>query len=232
MKWDILYVHTMRTRARTLQKPLPGNPSIVLTPSGPLDEWSNTNPKHGRSALWANWLSQLATVLKVPPPQLTKETAGAPTRVGNYLNQLVTEVIAKIREVKKESGGRPILLVGWGVGAAVNCQAAAIESVAGCVCLGFPLFTMDGPRGDADDPILDLKSPVMFVVGDSATQCRADDVEDMRGRMRADTSMVVVGGADDHLRLSKSKKCVEKLTQSMVDRCIVVRMQLSLAYVR
>ena len=56
-----------------------------------------------------------------------------------------------------------------------------------------------------------------------ATQCRTDDVEDMRERMRAAGSgLVVVGGADDHLRVNKHKKHLERVTQSMVDRCIVV----------
>ena len=40
--------------------------------------------------------------------------------------------------------------------------------------------------------------------------------------MRAGSGLVVVGGADDHLRVNKHKKHLERVTQSMVDRCIVV----------
>ena len=119
-----------------------------------------------------------------------------------------------------------------------------MEPVAACICLGFPMFTLEGGRGDADDPILDLRCHVLFVVGEAATQCRPDDVEDMRERMKVinynysfiksllncdefmmkgeSSGMVVVGGADDHLRVNKHKKHFERVTQSMVDRCIVV----------
>ena len=59
---------------------------------------------------------------------------------------------------------------------------------------------------------------VLFVIGENATQCRGDDVEDMRAKMRATTGMVMVGGADDSLRVSALKKKMEGVTQSMVDR--------------
>ena len=90
------------------------------------------------------------------------------------------------------------------------------------------MFTMEGIRGDADDPILDLKHPVLFVVGQLATLCRPDDVEDMRERMKTDTGLVIVGGADDELRVSKHKKKAEGITQSMVDRCIMVMRTISI----
>ena len=52
---------------------------------------------------------------------------------------------------------------------------------------------------------------------------RSDDVEDMRERMKGETGLVIVGGADDGLRVCKKKKKLEGITQSMVDRCIMVR---------
>jgi len=46
----------------------------------------------------------------------------------------------------------------------------------------------------------------------------------MRSRMAVDTGLVVVGSADDQLRMTKTKKRLEGITQNMVDRCILVRM--------
>ena len=71
----------------------------------------------------------------------------------------------------------------------------------------------------------------MFVIGDSATQTRPDDLEDVRERMRAETSMVVIGGADDQLRMSKHKKTAEGITQNMVDRCIADEIHTFISYV-
>lgn len=40
--------------------------------------------------------------------------------------------------------------------------------------------------------------------------------------MRVETGLIVVGSADDYLRMSKKKKMAEGLTQAFVDKCIVV----------
>lgn len=47
-------------------------------------------------------------------------------------------------------------------------------------------------------------------------------MEDLRERMRVETGLIVVGGADDYLRISKKKKRAEGITQSVVDRFIAV----------
>ena len=51
---------------------------------------------------------------------------------------------------------------------------------------------------------------------------RPDDIEDLREKLKCRTGLVVVGDADDLLRVSKHKKKAEQITQGMVDRCIIV----------
>lgn len=47
-------------------------------------------------------------------------------------------------------------------------------------------------------------------------------MEDLRERMRVETGLIIVGSADDNLRVNKRKKKSEGITQSVVDRCITV----------
>ena len=68
---------------------------------------------------------------------------------------------------------------------------------------------------------MDIRSPALFVVGEKSSSCQSDDMEDIRERLGVETGLVIVGGADDNLRLSKRKKKAECVTQSMVDRCIL-----------
>lgn len=49
-----------------------------------------------------------------------------------------------------------------------------------------------------------------------------EEIENLREKMSAETSLIIIGSADDSLRLSHNKKIFEGVTQSMVDRCIMV----------
>lgn len=53
--------------------------------------------------------------------------------------------------------------------------------------------------------------------------CSQEEIESMRERMAAQTSLVVVGSADDALRINKFNRHLEGVTQSMVDNMIAVR---------
>jgi len=99
---------------------------------------------------------------------------------------------------------------------------AAVESVTAVVCLGFPLLGLGGVRGDVEDPLLDNTTPTLFVIGQHSNKCTTDDMEDVRERLKQETSLIVIGGADDCLRMCHSRKKIEGLTQSMVDKKIQV----------
>lgn len=49
-----------------------------------------------------------------------------------------------------------------------------------------------------------------------------DDMEDLRERMRAENALVVIGGADNQLRMSRAKRKQEGITQIVCDKKILV----------
>ncbi|KAF2880713.1 hypothetical protein ILUMI_25455 [Ignelater luminosus] len=209
--WDPYASHLSQNKPRKL----PGNPVIVVVPSTPAV--SNIT-LFKRQHKWANLLSSLSTVVTVH------------TNLGNAVNrltmmncadQMLASTRAKIQEVKNEHPGRPIILVGFNSGSSVALQAAQVEHVLCVICLGFSLLTAEGKRGEPDDSLLELQCPVLFVIGQCSHTSLQEDMEDLRERMRVENSLIVVGSADDYLRVSKKTKRAEGITQSAVDRIII-----------
>lgn len=48
-----------------------------------------------------------------------------------------------------------------------------------------------------------------------------EEIESLREKMQSESSLVVVGSADDALRVPKSRRKIENVTQSMVDTMVV-----------
>ncbi|XP_057339743.1 KAT8 regulatory NSL complex subunit 3 [Microplitis mediator] len=205
--WDPLAICMNNNRP----KKLPGNPILIVVPSG----INNVSPRQHK------WITQLGALGMLVTVHSHLGLAANKMTMMTCLEQLVQATRAKVQDMRSDCPGRPIILVGFNSGAALACQVALLEHVTAVICLGFPFATVEGKRGLPEDTLMDIRCPIMFIIGQTATLVRPDDLENIREKMLVESTLVVVGTADDSLRISTSKKITEGITQSMVDRCIM-----------
>lgn len=148
---------------------LPGtSPVVVVVPAAPFVAGTGAADAAVplRQQRWYDLLATMASVVPIRVPW----TAGA--SVQTLTEQMVAVTRARVQEIRNEVQGRQIVLVGFGAGAALAVQVAMVEIVSSVVCMGFAYNTAGGVRGTADDRILDLTTPVMFVLGQNAARSR------------------------------------------------------------
>lgn len=69
---------------------------------------------------------------------------------------------------------------------------------------------------------MDSDTPTLFVVGEHAQNCPITELENMRERMKNKNSLVVVSGANESLNVNFKTKKEMCVTQSMVDKILLV----------
>lgn len=201
---------------KAIPKRLPGGPIFIIVPSGPN---MTAHQFSARKEFWKLMFSSLGQLINVNvsyrPDQTSIDT----------ISIIKASIRDKIRELrrKKSNETRPIVLVGFNHGSmlAIHCALENPGQINAIICLGFPLATIGGVRGGLDDPLLDMTVPILFVVGLMSSTTNLEDMERFRELMaRAETGLVVVGGANDRLVLCYKKKLSDGVTQVMADRCI------------
>lgn len=150
---------TIAPKTRTL----PGQPIIIIVPSS-----ASTVTTTVREKKWIELLSTLSHVV----PILTNLQWQIDKTFDEITEQIIAIVRAKIQEIRLQTPNRNIILVGFNAGAAIAMQVALVEPVNSIVCLNFAYNTLHGVRGEPDDRILELTTPVLFVVGQNAQQSR------------------------------------------------------------
>lgn len=194
---------------------LPSQPIIVVIPSSP-------NMGKSPSPRLKKWHTLLATMAAVVPIQL--QINGTHLQKQGYhvlTEQMMSVSCAKIQELRNESPSRPIIIVGFHAGAALALQVSMVENISAVVCMGFGYNTIGGVRGNPNDLILEVTAPSLFVIGQNSAKSSQEELESLREQMIAETSLVVVGSADDSLRVSKTKRQIEGVTQTMVDNMVM-----------
>uniref|UniRef100_A0A182SUF3 KANL3/Tex30 alpha/beta hydrolase-like domain-containing protein n=1 Tax=Anopheles maculatus TaxID=74869 RepID=A0A182SUF3_9DIPT len=192
---------------------LPGQPYIVVAPSVP----NFSQP----TARQQKWFSLFATMSSVIPIQGNQGKTNIDKQSLQQLAEnMVATTRAKIQQVRSTTPNRSIILVGFDAGSAIAIQVGLVESVSCVICLGFSYNTYNGVRGTPDDHIVDIGCPVLFVIGQNSARASHEEIEMLRDRMSTQTSLVVVGAADECLRVSKTKRKIEGVTQSMVDNMV------------
>jgi predicted alpha/beta-hydrolase family hydrolase len=125
-----------------------------------------------------------------------------------------------LRDARKEEA-EPIFLIGKSMGGRIGCHVALEESVAGLVCLGYPLCGAGDPKRLRDKVLRDLRTPILFVQGTRDPLCPLDLLENVRKEMKAPNLLHVAEGGDHSLQVTKTQLKNAGETQEQVDERVL-----------
>ena len=134
--------------------------------------------------------------------------------------QLIAAHRQALMQIREKASGQ-IFLIGKSMGGRIGCHLSLEESVAGLICLGYPLCAM-GDRTKLRDKVLrELQTPIFFVQGTRDPLCPLDLLEQVRSEMKASNELCVVEGGDHSLRVPKKLLQANGETQDDIDQRIL-----------
>jgi len=134
--------------------------------------------------------------------------------------QLIAAHRSALAEIRKKSSG-PIFLIGKSMGGRIGCHVALQESVAGLICLGYPLCGGGDRRKLRDKVLRELQTPILFIQGTRDPLCPLDLLEEVRSQMKAPNFLHLVDDGDHSLGLTKRGLQAAGETQDAVDQRIL-----------
>jgi uncharacterized protein len=165
------------------------------------------------SAWMVGWRRRLATLGDVQAFDYPYMRAGRKTP--DRLPALVSAHRAALAEARLRAAG-PVYLIGKSMGGRIGCHVALEEEVAGVICLGYPL--QSGSTGALRDQVLlALRKRTLFVQGTRDPLCPLARLEEVRARMTAPSTLLVVEGGNHSLEISAQQRKVAGETQPDAD---------------
>jgi predicted alpha/beta-hydrolase family hydrolase len=168
------------------------------------------------SSAWMRaWRERLATLGDVVAFDYPYMRAGRKTP--DRLPVLIAAHRAALAKVRARApANAPLFLAGKSMGGRVGCHVALEEPVAGVICLGYPLRS--GATGARrDEVLLALRVPILFVQGSRDSLCALDDLAEVRARMTAPSTLLVVEGGNHSLEVSAAQRKATGDTQAASD---------------
>ena len=169
------------------------------------------------SAWMLAWRERLATLGDVAAFDYPYMRAGR--KAPDKLPALITAHRTALADARARATG-PVFLIGKSMGGRVGCHVALEDTVAGVICLGYPL--QSGATGTMRDEVLvALRTPILFVQGSRDSLCPLPRLAEVRTRMTAPSTLLIVDGGNHSLEVSAAARKASGTTQADSDARVV-----------
>ena len=159
------------------------------------------------------WTNHLAGLGRVVPFDYPYVLAGR--KSPDRLPELIAAHQQALAQASRRSDDVKVL-IGKSMGSRVGCHVAADEpDILALVCLGYPLRGSSGVI--RDEALLALQSPILFVQGSHDVLCPLGDLERVRKKMSAESSVYVVDGGNHSLEVGQRQLREDRMTQAEVE---------------